>query len=988
MTIQRLQRFMPFAIDRSTAPRPITFLLLLLAVTGLPALAGAQQACLPDGDVDRNGSVTAADALLAFQQALGLAQLTACQRTIANVFPQPTAPDRNITASDALCIFQKALSLPSCLDHAPPPNEPPVVDAGSDQSVDAGTEVILAGMATDPDGVITSYLWEQTGGTMVTLSGAHGANAVFAAPDVSVKETLTFRFTAKDDDGAVNSDDVSVTVRAGPEIDVAQYLTGPVEQGESPGLIVAIIHAQGVVRAAGAAGVRRQGSPDEMTVDDLFHIASCGKAMTATTLAVLIDDGVFPNDWDTTIADVFPELKEIIRPAYHDVTLFRLLRMTGGLSDAHFDWNAHQDEPDIMARRYAIMRELLALTPAGPTGKWEYSNLSYVVAGAMAERLTGQSWDTLMQTHLLDPLGMTTAGFGWPGAPDAVDQPWAHPVDEMGAWTPTQPVVPDTIGPAGNVHLSVEDWAKFIALWFRSRTPAILDRAALDELLVTDAPYYAAGWSVGGFSGEPAISHSGAGGGSGFSVTVKILPDRGLAFVAFANTSSEYDPATGENRVFSLLDSIFANLNQDVITDQGTVPVSLANPDPLDLPLRAVHAAGNWGTNRGVVDAWNENEQRGRLVPSDYIEYLRRLRADWVGLSVALHYDDSMDSTVERVYGDVSIPTFTDDALRQIIRELRAAGFGVYLTLAFEAHEAEDAARPVRRWQLGDPGHPDTGVPPDDPEVFGHILPDNWPWRPHHPDHQRFVTEFWETYTTQAVHFARIAEEEGARLFSLGTETDRLFRTRSGGYWPNHFRPEMEAMVRRVRAVYSGALTYDMHYSVLTGFEFFGTGSDHLWQDLDLDVVGVSAWFPLASTPPTRVTSRAVLQGHWERIFQAYLIPLADRNPGLPVMFLEHGAMDIVEAAADPTAQGPVDRFVFSDEDGNGLDDGRETQANMAGALLDTMNTYPGVVNGVFWWDNWLASDGMWAETLQFRNFGIRDKPAEDVVRDAYEAWQ
>ena len=109
MTIQPFQRFMPFVIDRSTAPRSITFLmLLLLVVTGLPALAGAQQACLPDGDVDRNGSVTAADALLAFQQALGLAQLTACQRTIANVFLQPTAPDGNITASDALGIFQKA----------------------------------------------------------------------------------------------------------------------------------------------------------------------------------------------------------------------------------------------------------------------------------------------------------------------------------------------------------------------------------------------------------------------------------------------------------------------------------------------------------------------------------------------------------------------------------------------------------------------------------------------------------------------------------------------------------------------------------------------------------------------------------------------------------------------------------------------------------------------------------------------------------------
>ena len=130
MTTQPLWRFSSFALGRRAARHSVaSSLLLALIVAGLPALAGAQQTCRPDGDVDRNGSVTAADALLAFQQALSLAQLTACQQTIADVYPQPTAPDGNITASDALCIFQKALSIPSCLPDAPSYNQPPVADA-------------------------------------------------------------------------------------------------------------------------------------------------------------------------------------------------------------------------------------------------------------------------------------------------------------------------------------------------------------------------------------------------------------------------------------------------------------------------------------------------------------------------------------------------------------------------------------------------------------------------------------------------------------------------------------------------------------------------------------------------------------------------------------------------------------------------------------------------------------------------------------------
>ena len=215
---------------------PLVFGFLALIVMGLPALSGAQPTCQPDGDVDQNGSVTAADALLVFQQALGLSQLSTCQRTIADVFPQPTSPDGNITASDALCIFQKALSLPSCLDILPPANQPPVADAGPDQSVDAGTVVMLSGMASDPDGTIASYGWTQTGGTTVSLTGAASDMAAFTAPEVAVAETLTFRFTVTDDAGAQAGDDVRVTVQPAAPASAAEAfrrdISGPVVQAK------------------------------------------------------------------------------------------------------------------------------------------------------------------------------------------------------------------------------------------------------------------------------------------------------------------------------------------------------------------------------------------------------------------------------------------------------------------------------------------------------------------------------------------------------------------------------------------------------------------------------------------------------------------------------------------------------------------------------------------------------------------------------------
>jgi len=404
----------------------------------------------------------------------------------------------------------------------------------------------------------------------------------------------------------------------------------------------------------------------------------------------------------------------------------------------------------------------------------------------------------------------------------------------------------------------------------------------------------------------------------------------------------------------------------------ATMPVNV-----VDLPLRAIHASGYWGTNEKVVDEWTRSEAEA-LVPRDYLDWLNSLNVNWVGISVPLFIDDSMDSSVDRA--SAASGTWPDAAVRQFIRDMRAEDIDVYVTLAIEDHEAAMSARPVRRWQLGDPGDPGQGV-----------LPEHWPWRPDHPEHARFVSDFWNSYAEQAVHFAAIAQEEGARMFSLGTETDRLFRTRPGGYnTATDFGEELRSMVDRVRAVYDGLLTYDMHYDVLRTPDFYGPGSFCLWEDLNRDIMGISAWFGLVNAPPSSAMSVASLETAYDRIFREYLVPLSNDNPGRPIVFLEYGAMDAVAAPynpSDPSLQGT--QFVFGDANGNGMDDGRETQANIYRALLNTMEAYAGVVDGLFLWDNWMAGDELWSESwANLRNFDIRDKPSGEVIRSAYRSYR
>ena len=67
------------------------------------------------------------------------------------------------------------------------------------------------------------------------------------------------------------------------------------------------------------------------------------------------------------------------------------------------------------------------------------------------------------QARLFAPLGMERAGFGPPGDAARVDQPWGH----RRQGEKTVPLFfdnPSSLGPAGTVHASLEDWAKFAAL--------------------------------------------------------------------------------------------------------------------------------------------------------------------------------------------------------------------------------------------------------------------------------------------------------------------------------------------------------------------------------------------------------------------------------------------------------------------------------------------------------------------------------------------
>ena len=117
-----------------------------------------------------------------------------------------------------------------------------------------------------------------------------------------------------------------VTQESG-DTDLAQVIESIRVEGGLPALAAAII-IDGKIYATAAVGTRKIGTENWVTVDDKFIIGSCGKTFTATLAALLVEDGRL--SWNTTIRDVFPDLKML--PEYETITIQQLLSHRAGLA--------------------------------------------------------------------------------------------------------------------------------------------------------------------------------------------------------------------------------------------------------------------------------------------------------------------------------------------------------------------------------------------------------------------------------------------------------------------------------------------------------------------------------------------------------------------------------------------------------------------------------------------------------------------------------
>ncbi len=320
-------------------------------------------------------------------------------------------------------------------------------------------------------------------------------------------------------------------------------------RGNAPGLAGGVISDSAMVLAAD--GRRSSNAAAPLTTGNWLHLGSNSKSITAMAIAVQVEQGKLK--WTDTLAALFPEFATSMRPEYRQRTLLDVMSFRAGFMPM-LQFSEFEQVPittvGLGEQRLEFARWLLAQAPVNiPGSTTEYSNASYVLAGAIVERASGKAFEQTILDTVLTPLGLR----GKYGLPQTVglDQPAAHLQPNPGVFEPVAPdspvvsAVPSYLNSAGLLSMPVMDYARYAQIHLQAlRGKPTLLRADTFKVLHT-APGkvpgsefgLALGWGLLTQGGKTSYEFTGS--IDVMSAYVKIVPSDNRAVIVLNN----YDAA-------------------------------------------------------------------------------------------------------------------------------------------------------------------------------------------------------------------------------------------------------------------------------------------------------------------------------------------------------------------------------------------------------------------------------------------------------------
>jgi CubicO group peptidase (beta-lactamase class C family) len=325
-----------------------------------------------------------------------------------------------------------------------------------------------------------------------------------------------------------------------------EFVSSAMKSWNVPGLAVAIVKDGSVVLAKGY-GLRNVRSNLPVTTDTVFAIGSSTKAFTTMAMGMLVEEGAL--DWDVPVTKYLPRFALKDTFAGERMTPRDLVTHRSGLPRHDLAWyNAALSRAELVER-------LPYLEPnAGFREKFQYQNLMYLTAGYLAGEVAGTSWEDVLRTRILEPLGMKNSNFAVSESQKTPDFATPYTLRKKAPIDVPFRVI-DAVGPAGSINSTANDMAKWLQLHVgggvvdgrrvvaarqvqEMHRPQMVIQSfpGMFEDTEIQQPSYGLGWFVESYRGKKRVHHGGN--IDGFSTMVSLLPDDGIGVVVLSNLNA------------------------------------------------------------------------------------------------------------------------------------------------------------------------------------------------------------------------------------------------------------------------------------------------------------------------------------------------------------------------------------------------------------------------------------------------------------------
>ena len=362
-----------------------------------------------------------------------------------------------------------------------------------------------------------------------------------------------------------------------------------IHDGQIPGAVLIVGHdGQAIYRKA--YGERSlEPRREKVTLNTIFDVASLTKVVATTTAVMqLVEEGkIRLND---PVAKYLPEFAQ---NGKEDITVRQLLTHFSGLGpdlDLKTKWEGKE----------TAYRMAFAETPVGPPGaRFTYSDINFIVLGALVEKVSGEALDAYCARHIFAPLKMAETRFLPPAAWRARIAPTQYDEHEHMLWgevhDPTARRMGGVAGSAG-LFSTGDDLAKF-AQALLDGGDGILNFLTVEKMTSPEQPPNAPvlrgfGWDID----SPFSSPRG-----------DLLPVGSFGHTGFTGTSMWIDPTT-HSYILLLTNAVHPRGKGNAIELRAKVATAVA----AELPLTANEKeALRLKSITGYNEAWSAGRRVG-----------------------------------------------------------------------------------------------------------------------------------------------------------------------------------------------------------------------------------------------------------------------------------------------------------------------------------------------------------------------------------------